>query len=234
MQDGMSAEEALAHSNPVKRAPTQVDDRRETSVVISTNAIRGSQHKDETAARVGGELTDATAADKRGSAQAMAPSVNKRKDGRRTVTPKIAQSEWLQDEETRLVEAFQFEDHADPQPSLFPLVSFLMSKVVTLPEETCPICNQLALPRNPDDLEKIYTSPQKRRKSPLQTHCGCWYHHDCLHKFMVEPPFGAACPSCGERRVYHPNWPADVQELERGWTSKQARQREIQDAAMFL
>jgi hypothetical protein len=48
---------------------------------------------------------------------------------------------------------------------------------------------------------------------------------------MTEPPFGAACPFDG-RRVYHPDWPSDMKELERAWAAKEARKREIEDATM--
>ena len=52
---------------------------------------------------------------------------------------------------------------------------------------------------------------------------------------MTEPPFGATCATvdCG-RRVFHPNWPSDIKQMEKAWAMKQARAREIEDAAMFL
>jgi hypothetical protein len=214
MQDGMSAEKALAYSNPIKAPPTQEYDdddqqRRETNVDISRNAIKGLPTKQ-------GNAHDA-------------------KDH----SVKGERNEWHQEEQRRL-EAFQLEDHADPQPSLFQLISFLRCNIQQLPEKKCPICQQLALPTNPEDLGKMYTSRsnQSKQNLPLLTYCGCWYHYGCLHKFMVEPPFGAptaACPSCCGKRVYHPNWPADsIKELERDWANKQARQRDIEDAAMFF
>ena len=48
---------------------------------------------------------------------------------------------------------------------------------------------------------------------------------------MTEPPFGAKCNTCGER-VYHPDWPDNIQALERAWAAKQAKLREIDDVAM--
>lgn len=52
---------------------------------------------------------------------------------------------------------------------------------------------------------------------------------------MTEPPFGLSCPATGcGRRVYHPDWPSDISQLERAWAGQQARLREIQDAGMFL
>eukprot|EP00560_Eucampia_antarctica_P001000 CAMPEP_0197836742 /NCGR_PEP_ID=MMETSP1437-20131217/29895_1 /TAXON_ID=49252 ORGANISM="Eucampia antarctica, Strain CCMP1452" /NCGR_SAMPLE_ID=MMETSP1437 /ASSEMBLY_ACC=CAM_ASM_001096 /LENGTH=45 /DNA_ID= /DNA_START= /DNA_END= /DNA_ORIENTATION= len=45
---------------------------------------------------------------------------------------------------------------------------------------------------------------------------------------MTEPPFGASCPKLGcARRVYHPDWPSDIKQLERQWANDQARQREL-------
>lgn len=150
------------------------------------------------------------------------------KDGRY----KNAKTEWKGKEHIRL-ESYELDDYADPQPSLLSLVIFLSSKIQLLPEEKCPICKELTLPSDPE--EGMYTQEGNRKNRPIRTHCGCWYHYGCLNKFMVEPPFGAACPAlhCGER-VYHPDWPADRKELEQCWANKQARQREIEDAAMFL
>ncbi len=43
------------------------------------------------------------------------------------------------------------------------------------------------------------------------------------------------CPNFNYgRRVFHPEWPGDVKQLEREWAAKQARMREVEDAMMFL
>jgi hypothetical protein len=169
-------------------------------------------------------------ATKQGNAKVKPHNTNERKDA----MCKIAKTEW-QDKEQGRLESYQLDDYADPQPSLLSLVTFLRSKIQLLPDEKCPICKELTLPSNPEELKTMYTKEGNRKTRPIRTHCGCWYHYSCLNKFMVEPPFGAACPAlhCGER-VYHPDWPVDRKELERGWANKQARQREIEDAAMFL
>lgn len=132
----------------------------------------------------------------------------------------------------------------EPQPSLYVLVTFLIQKVKGLVVEKCPCCNKRVLPVCPDDLKSIYSSSSSssnkaskelKKMKPYRTYCGCWYHKSCLNKFLTEPPFGVECPNatCG-RRVFHPEWPGDVKQLEREWAAKQARLREIEDAMCFL
>ncbi|KAL7435468.1 hypothetical protein ACHAXM_004669 [Skeletonema potamos] len=132
-----------------------------------------------------------------------------------------------------------------PQPSLYVLVTFLIQKVKGLVVETCPCCNKRVLPVCPDKLESIYSSSssgksdkqtkEMRKMKPYRTYCGCWYHKSCLNTLLTEPPFGIECPNFNYgRRVFHPEWPGDVKQLEREWAAKQARMREVEDAMMFL
>lgn len=101
------------------------------------------------------------------------------------------------------------------------------------------------LPVCPDKLESIYSSSssgksdkqtkEMRKMKPYRTYCGCWYHKSCLNTLLTEPPFGIECPNFNYgRRVFHPEWPGDVKQLEREWAAKQARMREVEDAMMFL
>mmetsp|Transcript_12170 Transcript_12170/g.19968 ORF Transcript_12170/g.19968 Transcript_12170/m.19968 type:complete len:485 (-) Transcript_12170:927-2381(-) len=132
-----------------------------------------------------------------------------------------------------------------PQPSLYVLVTFLVQKVKGLVVETCPCCNKRVLPICPDELKSIYdtssssktdkSAKEMRKMKPYRTYCGHWYHKSCLNTLLTEPPFGIECPdaNCG-RRVFHPEWPGDVKQLEREWAAKQARLREIEDAMCFL
>ena len=132
-----------------------------------------------------------------------------------------------------------------PQPSLYVLVTFLVKKVTGLVLEQCPCCSKRVLPVCPDELKSIYNSSsssksdkkakEMRKMKPYRTYCGCWFHKACLNKLLTEPPFGIECPNanCG-RRVFHPEWPGDVKQLEREWAAKQARLREIEDAMCFL
>jgi hypothetical protein len=128
-------------------------------------------------------------------------------------------------------------DGSNPKPSLLPLIKFLISKVQKLPEQQCPICDQSTFPSDPHVLASFYTKPpaslsakEKKahllacHKRPMYSSCGCWYHYKCLHQFITQPPFGDS----------HADWPLSREELERTWASQQARQREIDDAAMFF
>ena len=249
MQDGMSADRALLMSNPIQPPCINDDDSDEqTTVSISRDALKGLQHDVETMARVR-DLRQVDAETKQGDARIKTYSGKERKDARRTIgkltkEEKAKDEDWERHEQARM-EGSNIPDYADsdPQPSLLSLVTFLERKIQRLPDEVCPICKELALPSDPNTLKALYESKsgdkqarkEAKRMQPIRTYCGCWYHYLCLDKFMTEPPFGAACPTatCG-RRVYHPDWPADIKELERGWAKKQARQREIEDAAMFL
>lgn len=128
------------------------------------------------------------------------------------------------------------------------LVNFLRDNIQRLPKEVCPVCRELTLPRDPDELKLLYVASSKECRTdeekkarklakaarPMRTHCGCWYHHKCLNTFMIEPPFGDGCltEGCGSR-VYHPEWPDDSNQLERSWARKMARKREMEDAALF-
>ena len=134
-----------------------------------------------------------------------------------------------------------------PQPSLYVLITFLVQKVKGLVGETCPCCEKRVLPVCPDELKSIYTTPssgsgksdkktkQLKKMKPYRTYCGCWFHKSCLNTLLTEPPFGIECPNANcRRRVFHPEWPGDVKQLEREWAAKQARLREIEDAMCFL
>ena len=132
----------------------------------------------------------------------------------------------------------------NPQPSLFVLVTFLVERIRGLVLQKCPCCNEPVLPKNPSTLSEMYgssnkkdkqSSKEKKKMRPMRTYCGCWYHKQCLNTLLTEPPFGIECPTenCG-RRVFHPDWPGDIKQLEREWAASQARMREIEDAMMFL
>ena len=79
------------------------------------------------------------------------------------------------------------------------------------------------------------SSKAKKKRKPMRTYCGCWYHKSCLNTLLTEPPFGIECPTenCG-RRVFHPDWPGDIKQHERDWAAKAARLREMEDAMLFL
>jgi len=216
MQDGMSADDAFVMSNPVK-LPKGIDKGRQN--VGST--LKGL-HRD----------TGNSNIKKQDSARKKCKTSNQG-------DPIVELNEWEAEEKSRMsgynISSF---DGSDPQPSLLSLVTFLVNKIQRLPEQICPLCKELSLPNDPNILKSYYdpvVGADKRakiaqRNRPVRTYCGCWYHYKCLHEFITQPPFGAACPE-DKQRVYHPDWPEDMQELERAWAMKQAKVREIADAA---
>jgi hypothetical protein len=260
MQDCMSAQDALNMSNPIK-APegfllTSNSKKEAPKVRLTQAALKGLHHDAETLAHVR-DLRDVNASKNVNIGKAKAHSAKERKEARREIG-KITQNEvkhdkddeererqWQLEEQARLAGYdFAVHDGSNPQPSLHTLVLFLKDKIQHLPEEVCPICMEPSLPEDPTILKSLYTNPvatapeaenkarrMARKQRPVRTYCGCWYHHSCLHTFMTKPPFGAACP-CDGRRVYHPDWPSDMSQLEREWAHKEARKREIEDAAL--
>lgn len=222
MQDGMSADKALIWSNPV-----QLPKGMEKHFAGDSNYPRE-------------KLSQENKVTPKGNAE--------RKSSRRETErelPTMEQMDWQVREKSR-IEGYNISsfDGTDPQPSFLPLVTFLVTKVQQLPQEICPICKDLTLPNNPNVLSSFYipilpisSNAEKRvhqmaqQRRPVYTHCGCWYHYTCLHVFMTQPPFGATCP-VHDVQVYHPDWPEERDITERRWAMKQAREREIADAAL--
>lgn len=262
MEDGMTAEDALKMSNPIRLPKNfRADDAKEPPEVrLTQDTLRGLKHDVDTLKTVG-DLREINAATTQGNATIKAHASKERKDARRAIhkitdreigkdtEEEAKEKQWQLEEKARMAGYNITEyDGTNPQPSLLALVNFLLQKIQRLPEERCPVCSDRTLPADPDKLKELFlrssdakTDTEKKaiklakQKRPVRTYCGCWYHYKCLDKFMTEPPFGAACltQGCG-RRVYHPDWPGDIKELERAWAKKQARKREIEDAAMFL
>ena len=121
-----------------------------------------------------------------------------------------------------------------PQPSLLPLISFLVREMQRLVSHICRGCKERVFPANP---EELLSSKNNLKMQPMRTYCGCWYHKSCLNTILTEPPFGMPqCPTvgCGGQRVYHPDWSTDVKQLEKEWAAKQAKLREIEDTMSFF
>jgi hypothetical protein len=186
-----------------------------------------------------------------------------RKDARRNIH-KLTEAERAADEklvekekEWKLEEKKRLEGYYDvynvpsggtiePQPCLYVLVKFLVDKIRGLVHEICPCCKERVLPLDPSELKSMYVSDHadkkqhhpkstKKKMKPMRTYCGCWYHKPCLNTLLTEPPFGIECPTdgCG-RRVFHPDWPGDIKQLEREWAAREAKKREIEDSMLFL
>ena len=257
MQDGMSPEQALQMSNPIRLPPNFQESKIEKVKVRLTHEALKSLKVDADALSRTRDLRNINTATKQGDARVKEFSAKERKDARRAIN-KLAQTEkgkdialeekdrqWQLEEKNRLA-GYGISEHDDtnPQPSLLSLVSFLVTKIQNLPEEICPSCGELTLPSDPEKLKLLFKpsseckneKEKKERKAaramrPIRTYDGRWYHYKCLDKFMTEPPFGL---NESGRRIYHPDWPDDFKQRERTWASQQARLREIEDAAMFL
>lgn len=120
-------------------------------------------------------------------------------------------------------------DGSNPQPSLLFLVQFLHSTIHGLAKEKCPSCGEPCLLADP-------ASKTKAKQRSILVHCGHWYHWECMDQLMNQPPFGidASCTECG-KRLYHPDWTEETAaERERLYHQRQAREREIADAADFF
>jgi len=118
------------------------------------------------------------------------------------------------------------------QPSLLPVARFLVEDFcVRLPAESCQACKKKVLdPTNPSD--PSLTNPRSNHR-PMRTFCGHWLHWDCLNTWLTTPPFIRQCPVC-DRRIWHPDWPADHKQLEKAWQMKAARDRELDDCASMM
>ena len=230
-------------------------------VRLTNDALQNLKHDVETLSLVR-DLRQVDSATKQGDPSKKVFGKKDRKDARRAVGKITAneaaddaqrnekEKQW-QEEEAQRMAGYNFTEYdgSNPQPSLLAVVSFLSREVSRITCIHCPICSQSALPKDPSTLKALYQShadakTEKEKKArrfsrqqrPERVYCGCWYHHKCLDKYMTEPPFGAECAKegCDRGRIYHPAWPANVKELERAWAGKQARDREVEDAAMFL
>lgn len=118
------------------------------------------------------------------------------------------------------------------QPSLIPVVRFLVEDFVCrMPLELCQACQKPVLPEDPNELNS--TTASALAKKPMRTFCGHWLHFSCLDEWLTTPPFIRQCPVC-TKRIWHPDWTADVKTLEHAWMAKEARQREVSDVSDFL
>lgn len=238
------------------------DDNNSIKSRITNETIKNIKHDTETLKRVS-ELRNAESASKynhNAGYQDLKVLAKDRKDARRTIN-KLTEAERMADlkleekqranklEEAKLNEGYYdvYEGSHEPQPCLYVLVKFLVDKVRGLVGETCPCCTERVLPVDPEELKLMYGSNShqvnnqkhpkatKKKMKPMRCYCGCWYHKSCLDTFLTEPPFGIECPTenCG-RRVFHPDWPGDIKQLEREWAAREARKREVEDAMLFL
>ncbi|VDI52115.1 Hypothetical predicted protein [Mytilus galloprovincialis] len=116
----------------------------------------------------------------------------------------------------------------EPQPSVLPVVKFLVESVKKFPVMCCPLCKERVLPQNPSEP----VTDKRRRMEKL--YCGHLFHFICLYKYIKTPPFtGKICPDCGNA-IYHDKFKLSPQLMEARWAHKQARQRELDEVVDFL
>jgi hypothetical protein len=146
-------------------------------------------------------------------------------------------------EEQEMIDLLKTQMSDTATPSLLPVVKFVVEELVCrMPSEPCQSCLKPVLPTVPAssvDLESLTDKESKKvkkgwlQKRPVRTFCGHWLHYDCLDEWLTTPPFIRQCPVCG-KRIWHPDWPEDVKQVERAWQNEQARKREMADVADFL
>jgi hypothetical protein len=165
-----------------------------------------------------------------------------------------AQLEELRRQESEAMESLMKMHISDTAiPSLLPVVKYLVQDYVCrMPNELCQSCGKPILPAQPqggvpsipaaDPSSQTTGKAKGGRKAeaelaaamkPMRTFCGHWLHFKCLDEWLTTPPFIRQCPVCS-RRIWHPDWPEDVKQIERAWQNEQARKREIADIADFL
>lgn len=120
--------------------------------------------------------------------------------------------------------------------SLLALCEYLVNSLLDLPNEICQACKKKVFPKKCKNLEiyEINKKYQNVGKYPQRVSCGHWFHHQCLDKFITEPPFGKECEHCPGKIVRHPLWTDDVKVLEKMWAVQQAKARELDDVGDFL
>jgi len=107
--------------------------------------------------------------------------------------------------------------------------------LLSLPGVRCPLSWKPLLPRDPAGLVALLeaTSGKQAKLKPTRASCGHWFQWGAVDKALTRPPFVVPCPVCGER-LMHSDWPSDTSKLERAWTAKQAKKRELDDVVDFL
>ena len=158
---------------------------------------------------------------------------------------KELQKKLLEEAEQEMSELLRCKVSDVAQPSLLPVVKFLLDEyVLRLPSEICQACNKLAFPtlsNNGDGSESGSSSGSSSKPNPsggsamrpVRSTCGHWLHYKCLDVVLTTPPFARQCSICTEKvRLWHPDWPEDPKQLEKAWQSKEARKREMADVSI--
>lgn len=202
---GMSAEQALSGSNPIKMASAQKV--TESAPKLTAGSIKSLKHDVTVLKQISELRVAATSSSKHTySVQANAEKSEARKDLRR-----LAKAESLADEDrekqlkdiqqAKMQDLLRSKVSEVAQPSLLAVTQFLVDDfAVRLPLEPCQKCQA---PAFPDDPASDALRNSRSSKRPLRTFCGHWLHYKCLDEWLTTPPFIRQCTVC-ERRIWHP------------------------------
>ncbi len=259
--DGVVPEAAVRLSNPV-RVATNFTDVVQVTESMDVTSLKSMQ-RDVDTLKVVSQLKNVNNAKvvdgHRG--KVFENTTKERQDARRNLK-KLARSEMEADGETARLEEQKAREAAkvsqdgyvarmsEPQPCLSVTVMFLVDNFKNVRNEMCGVCHDKILNDDPttyvkrekkagesDEEKKSRRAWEKnhRDKMPVRVHCGHYYHTKCLDDYMTEPPFGRCCgvPGC-DRPVYFTGYPDDKSILERNYSNRQARIREVEDAAMLF
>ena len=245
---GFSPEAAIGGSNPIElpgaASSCSVVGKKKSDDIsaraLTSGNLKALKHDVEVLKQIS-DLRVASTQDKKYvySVQATAERREARKDLRRLAR---AESERDVEEEKQVREQEQAEMVAllklkisdTAQSSLFVVSRFLVEEYAArLPHEKCLSCNEHVLHQsNPAD--PTMTNPKSPRR-PVRVFCGHWLHWGCLNTWLTTPPFIRQCPVCTpSRRIWHPDWPADVKNTEKAFQMAQERQRELNDCAGMM
>jgi len=236
---GYSPEQAVIASNPIQIPQNKKNNS--INVHVTNQNLRNLKHdvnflKQASSLREVNSSKEAITEDKRQARRQlrqMCKEEKKRDEIEEVEAKKYEEAEQKMNQDTILTAESSKLSNEDSSafPSLFVTIDFILShffeKLLT---EVCQSCNIRILSDDPND--PTITDP-KHAKRPVRVFCGHWFHYECLDVWMTQPPFGKLCPNCN-RKVYHPDWPADTKQLEREWATKKAREREISEVLDFL
>jgi hypothetical protein len=235
---GFSADQAVRSSNETRMATLNATPSGESKERLTTGNLKNLKH-DVNVLKQMNELRQVNSArDKRnqGTVHSTAERREARKDLRRLAKAESAadalrEKEMLEMEQREMLELMGTKISETAQPSLVPTVKYIIEEfALRLPIEPCQNCRKNVFPDDPSDKALSDTSSKLR---PMRSLCGHWLHHDCLNTWLTTPPFARNCPAC-ERRVWHPDWPSDIKQLERAWQNQEARKREMSDVSDFM
>ena len=253
---GYTVEQARRAANPITM-PSHMLKYEERFTL--NNATLKTLTSDVRTLKVVSQLRGAGAATATGGPQWQKSIVNERAKAARRELARLSKSEGAKEaaaeaaareEQAAELAALIAKPSGEANASLLAVVEFLAHDFAwKLPRETCQVCARRVMPADPLELDALLadarrdhgTSRRGRARAkeaeqhkPIRVFCGHWLHWGCLDQALTTPPFGKACSlGCG-RALYHPDWPSNVAVLEKAWTMKEARRREIEEVTDFM